>query len=81
MQKKFGRPAYFLFFCSLYPTMAIKNKFPVGLGTVYIGAQIDEIELHPVKGFRKKKTKQKVAGLVQCAVIADSDLFLPVLVS
>ena len=56
-------------------------EFPVGIGETYIGKRLDEIELNTELGyFCKKGSNFRLVGLIQCAIVAEKDLYLPMLV-
>lgn len=63
---------------SLYPTVAIKNSFPVGKGKVYLDKQLEQFEITS-EGMRHKKSGLIQLGIVQATVDPPESVFLPLL--
>ncbi len=73
------RDLYYADVSSLYPYIATRFSFPVGLPSIYLGERLKDVVLDPHRGFVDTKLDIKVTGLAQVKVLAPSAIFIPCL--
>jgi len=64
---------------SLYPTVAIFNAYPVGLGETYRGKKLDSLIVDGRGVFSKSDPSLSFLGLVYARVHPPDDLYIPIL--